>query len=417
MKRVFWGLLILAGLSLGLMSLMLEGQARVPGRDGAGLSERVHQAREALRRNDPRGQPAGPRQLRLAESELEWLLDLGLSRWRPGASDVHLRTGSADVTLSIELPLPARWRWLNIQTSWTQAPAQALWPALDRARIGRLPLPAPLSGWLLHHAARRALGEADLRLLRGMLRELRFEPRVVDLRYEWRSEDARQLVSRVWPEEEQARLREYQTLIGTLAARLAPGQAAPLAPWLEALLKRAAERSGGREATAAAENRAVLLTLGVYASGNTWARFLPTARDWPAPRPHVLLLDGREDFTLHLLISAAIAIEGGGPVTDAIGLYKEIADTRGGSGFSFNDLAADAAGKRLGLLSQQHPLRLQRLAAAGTRESDFMPSVADLPEFLSTEQLERRFGGPTGDGTQAMVARIERRVDALPWFR
>jgi hypothetical protein len=54
-----------------------------------------------------------------------------------------------------------------------------------------------------------------------------------------------------------------------------------------------------------------------------------------------LRLRGRLDFPQHLLISAALAAEGGGPLADAIGLYKEVADARHGSGFSFNDIVIE----------------------------------------------------------------------------
>ncbi|MET0211247.1 MAG: hypothetical protein ABW220_19550 [Burkholderiaceae bacterium] len=417
MKRVLWALAALCLLSLLLAGLALQGEARVGGHPPAEIAARVHQAKAALQRNDPRGGPPGPRQLRLAESELEWLLDLGLSRWRPAATQVRLAPGTADVTLSIDLPFPTRWRWLNIETQWRQSGTDALWPELAHARLGRLPLPAPLSGWLLHQAARRALGDEDLQLARGMLRTLTFGPQTADLRYDWQPQTAHRLAGRLWPAADQERFKVYQARIAVLSEPFPTGANVPMTPWLVDLLRLAGERSGGRKDEAAAEHRAAILTLGLYASGHAWGRFIPDARAWPQPRPLTLMLLRREDFTLHLLISAVIAIEGGGPVADAIGLYKEIADTRGGSGFSFNDLAADLAGKRLGLMAIQDPARLQRLAAVEVQDSDYMPSVEDLPEFLTEAQVQAEFGGAGGPGYRAMMDRIEQRVAALPWFR
>lgn len=417
MKRVWWTLAVLLLALLLLVTLLLQGQPLVPHPTDMPMAERVQQARESLRRNDPRGLPPGPRQLRLAETELEWLLDLGLGRWRPATSEVRLQPGTAEVALSVELPLPGPWHWLNIQSRWRQAPPSGVWPALEELRIGRLPLPGALSGWLLHQAVRQAVGEQDLQLSRSMLRHMSFGPQQVDLRYEWRADSLQALAGRVWPAAEQQRLRAYQERLVGLSAQGAAGSPVSLAAWLPELLQLAAQRSAGREAVAAQENRALILTLGLYGAGHSWGRFIPTAKDWPQPAPRVLTLAGRDDFALHLLISAVIAIEGGGPVADAIGLYKEVADTRGGSGFSFNDLAADLAGKRLGLLAQQSPLRLQQLGAGPVREADFMPEVADLPEFLSAERLQQEYGGPAGPGYQAMMARIEARVAALAWFR
>ena len=41
-------------------------------------------------------------------------------------------------------------------------------------------------------------------------------------------------------------------------------------------------------------------------------------------------------------------VESTGALAQAIGLAKEVADARAGSGFSFNDMAANLAGTRFG---------------------------------------------------------------------
>ena len=64
--------------------------------------------------------------------------------------------------------------------------------------------------------------------------------------------------------------------------------------------------------------------------------------------PQNVTLDGREDFAKHFIVSAAIAAFADTALADAIGLYKEIDDARYGSGFSFNDIAADRAGTKFG---------------------------------------------------------------------
>jgi hypothetical protein len=61
--------------------------------------------------------------------------------------------------------------------------------------------------------------------------------------------------------------------------------------------------------------------------------------------------------------------------------------------------------------------RLGRAVAAGLRESDLMPDVRDLPEFMPQAEFVRRFGGVGKPPYQAMVGRIEQRLDALPLYR
>jgi hypothetical protein len=102
-----------------------------------------------------------------------------------------------------------------------------------------------------------------------------------------------------------------------------------------------------------------------------------------------------------------------------VGLYKEVADSRGGSGFSFNDLAADRAGRRLGE-SAEHPAKalvLQRRVSASAEERLLMPEVADLPESLSERDFIARFGGVNGPGYNRLVAEIDTRIAALPLYR
>jgi hypothetical protein len=119
----------------------------------------------------------------------------------------------------------------------------------------------------------------------------------------------------------------------------------------------------------------------------------------------------------HFLISAALAAEAGSPLADAIGLYKEVDDSRGGSGFSFNDIGADRAGARFGELASRSPdsaRKLARALASGAKESDFMPDVSDLPEFMQEGEFMRRYGGIGGAGYNRMMAAIEARVAARP---
>src|SRR5581483_11453810 len=117
----------------------------------------------------------------------------------------------------------------------------------------------------------------------------------------------------------------------------------------------------------------------------------------------------------HFMVSAALAARAGGPLSDAVGLYKEIADARGGSGFSFNDIAADRAGTRFGETAAQSgsARQLQERLRAGAAEKDLMPATADLPEG----EFQRRFGGIDAPPHKKMMAEIEARIAALALYR
>jgi tetratricopeptide (TPR) repeat protein len=165
------------------------------------------------------------------------------------------------------------------------------------------------------------------------------------------------------------------------------------------------------------ENRAAIVVLALYATGQPLDRVVPAAAGWRKPAGRTVTLGGRDDFPKHFLVSAALAAEAGSPLADAIGVYKEVEDSRGGSGFSFNDIGADRAGVRFGEVASRSLPRARTLAralAAGVPESDFMPDVSDLPEFMPEAEFKRRFGGLDSPGYAKMIAKIDQRVDATP---
>ena len=111
-----------------------------------------------------------------------------------------------------------------------------------------------------------------------------------------------------------------------------------------------------------------------------------------------------------------LAAYAGTPLADAVGLYKEIEDARGGSGFSFNDIAADRAGRRMGELavSSESVAKAIQARLGMSKESDFMPMTDDLPEFMSELEFKRRFGGLQGEEYRQMMGDIDRRIAVLP---
>jgi hypothetical protein len=216
--------------------------------------------------------------------------------------------------------------------------------------------------------------------------------------------------------QDQQRLRAYQERLAELT-RDDAGRTRSVATLLSPLFSLAAERTA-QGGDAAAENRAALLTLTFYANHRPLGMLVPAAYQWARPWPAVVQLRQRQDFALHFLISAVIAAEAGTPLADAVGLWKELADARsGGSGFSFNDLAADRAGTRFGELAVGDPALLQRRIAAGVSDADLLPQVSDLPEHLPEAVFVARYGGVGGAGYQRLLAAIESRIDALPVFQ
>ena len=377
----------------------------------------VARAVALLRAHDPRRVPAGRvRQLWLGERDLDVLLSHAGQRWLGAVGRVRVERGAATLQFSARAPawpgIALFGRWINVELRLRETTAL---PAIESASIGRLPLPSALAARMAPWLAARAGLAAEARLAAEVVQQVRFAPRLLLVTYAWPGDGRQRVMATLLRPEDRERLRPYHDRIVELAARAEPAWQAPLAELLVPLFELARIRSAAEGADAAAENRAAIVALTLYASGRGAGGVLPA--DWPRARPMRLLLAGRDDFPLHFLVSAALVVEGSSPLAQAIGLYKEVADARGGSGFSFNDMAANRAGTRFGELAVQAPARLQAAVAGGLAERDFMPEVADLPEFLSQAELRRRYGGVGAPAYNALVEEIARRVDALPLLR
>jgi hypothetical protein len=401
-------LLLVLPLAVGLLAL--QDEPGVAARSDIAPAD-VDRALAIARRNDPRlAMPGQPRELHLSERDADLLLYHGAQHWLDARTRVTLRPGRAEVRASVELP-PLR-RWLNVEMQWQQT---ASLPELMRWRVGRLPLPRVLFDPLLARTAARYGLQGQLRQALQALREVRFGAGELQARYELDAGSARRMLAALVPPDDQARLRVYQAALRRLADAHAPDADTSLATLLPPLFALARERSaaGG---DAVQENRAAILVLTFFVNGRGLDLLLPAARAWPAPRPLRVTLQGRDDFPKHFLISALIAAEADTPLADAVGVWKELSDARGGSGFSFNDIAADRAGTRFGEMAVRAPALLQARLAGAAQESVFMVDATGLPEYLPEAEFRRRYGGVGAPAYDAMRAEIEARIAALPLF-
>ncbi|WP_269631130.1 hypothetical protein [Pelomonas sp. BJYL3] len=414
LRRTLWLMLFLGlGLPLLLAMLALQAQPSVappPALEGAQLQ----QASEVLRQNDPRQlPPGGLRVARLSEAQLQLLLGRLVNRYREARATAQLAQHEALLEASIPLREQGAGPWLNIHARLQET---GNLPRLRQLRIGHLPLPTWASDWLVRWLTERLAAQAELRVAGELIQHIGFAPGQLEMSYEWKPDSLKKALNARWPAAEQARLQHYNALLVKLCEPHLSGTPVSVADVMPPFFAEALRRSQSGE-DPRLENRAAFLILALQAAGEHTSRLLPAASSWPRARPMILTANGRDDFSQHLLVSVVLAIEGGGPLADAIGIYKEVADSRGGSGFSFNDLAADQAGAHLGLYSERDPVGLQRRLAAHPPERDFMPRTEDLPEFLSAEALQRQYGGLQGEGYRRMMALIRQRVDALPLYR
>jgi len=350
------------------------------------------------------------RQLVLTESDLDkgvnYLVSRLTHRSAPGSASAHIELSRLIVRASLPLPLPMVRRYLNLELGLV-AKADKLNP--DRLQIGKLALPASLTGDLVLRGLARSPYAAELEVARTMLNSAQISGQNLVLRFTWRGAALAQAMQGVVAQGvDEAALKAYRDHLQQFGGR-------DFAALLGAAFTLAQQRSGQHDPVI--ENRAALTSLAEMALGG---RLLSRRGILPDKRKSGIKLAGREDFSQHFALSAFLAATGGEELSDMAGLYKELKDAQGGSGFSFADLAADRAGSRLGEVStasRASALKIQK-RLAGVRDANvFFPSVRNLPEFMQQAEFQRRFGGVGQPAYQKMLDKIEARVVGVPLYK
>ena len=344
------------------------------------------------------------RQVALAEADL----DRGVN-----ALAAHLARGSARAGIrpdrlraEASLPLPVVGRWLNLRLDLAPA-GELLAPA--GLRIGGLSLPAFLADDVLTWALARSPLSVELAAARELLGSARLSGQTLVLGFTWRKAAmARLLAGKAGGWADGAARAAYRARLAAVGGR----EFAVLVGEAFALAK---DRS--RAGDPVAENRAALAALAEAAMGGR----LPGERGGaPVPGVSGVRLGGRGDLAQHFALSAWLAATGGEGLSDLAGLYKELKDAQGGSGFSFTDLAADRAGSRFGEACTRSPAwagALQSLLAGTGKSGRFFTAIGDLPEFMAQAEFQRRFGGVGQPAYRRMEAEIERRIAGLAIYR
>ena len=371
----------------------------------------VGRIKALLQQHDPRDLRDGEiRTLTVAERDI----NLGLHSLRPSPSmhalrvTLHEGLARADYTLN----LPSHWPGGHFNVSlFVSEDSGEL--RLQSVRFGDLDLP----GWTLAplvNLADHRLGREfpEYRGALGALQSVSLETGQASFTYRWDRSLAKQIEQRgravLLPEVDRDRALAYYRVLASTSR--AVGSTASLATLLQPLFATAQRRSG--DGDPAAENRALLLVLGTVLNRSSMHRLIggDPVDLLPGHRYVYWTLHGRGDLAQHFAVSAAIAAAGGGVLADSIGVFKELDDSRDGSGFSFPDLVADRAGVELSQAAiGTQASRIQSvMAAAGLRESHFIPPLKDMPEGLMEMAFRQRYS----DLDDARYAAVKREIDA-----
>ena len=195
-----------------------------------------------------------------------------------------------------------------------------------------------------------------------------------------------------------------------------------LIEYLREGMARAREQSRTSE-DALLHNKAVILALAVYVGhhrvGNLVGDIQPDPNKALKPRRGAVL-HNRNDLARHFIISAALELLSEQGMSLAIGEFKELMDRgKGGSGYSFVDLAADMSGTEFARVATEPStaLRVQNAVARIQSELEIIPPSDGLPEGLSKHAFTEQYQRVDSEAYLKEVKEIKRRMGLLPLYQ
>lgn len=375
----------------------------------------IERAKQILHDNDPRRlRPGEAQTIAMSAEELDLAANYVAQRYGHGSARVVLGADEARVSASMRIPNIPLVLYTNVDATLNEAEPL---PRFERIRIGRVPFPASIADRLLRSAIIQQVGQDNFDAIATAVKKVSVRDGGIAITYEWQTHLEETIRSALLPLKDRERVKTYQERLHKVILAL-PSHDISIARLLSALFTLAEQRSHDRDP--AAENRAPLLILAFYINDMDLEKVIPEARDWPHPVRRAITLKGRDDYSKHFIISAILAAKAGGPLADAVGLHKELADARSASGFSLDDIAADRAGALFGekaVESAASARKLQVQVAVGLTDDEILPPVQDLPVSMSAAEFKRRFGGPDTPQYRQMLAEIERRLSRLTLYQ
>jgi hypothetical protein len=411
-----WSVLVavLAGLTV-LPWLMLDD---VPAIESPTTFHRTDLAwiKSLFRKHDPRSQtPNVVYSIQLDESELNRLLNYAVELRRVSGIAAELNPGMATLTATIDVPKNPFGRYLNITAELADVPGGI---RIQSLQLGSLPLPGVLADWTARVAHRWLRRDKTYAAMADAFSRVHFDESGATLDYRWQPElltrIERKSVALLIAPADQARMLAYAEQLETLLKPYPRGKTVPLVRVLAPLFTYSSPTGDD----VPAENRAALTAVAAYLAGISLPRLLEGDSQSIRRAPRVFLsLHGRRDFAEHFTISAALSVNAGSRLANAIGLFKEEEDASLGSGFSFTDLAADRAGVQLGERATGDAAeKVRGLLVAARKDTDLLPDFRNLPEFMPQAEFERRFGPVGSPRYQRIITRIDARLAAHPLF-
>lgn len=407
-RRIVVLVLTLLALVIGA-ALLLTDAAPLVRKPPSPTAEQVGAARAAVRQFRSVRARNGDAPVRFQNVELAAMAAMASDAFDPDRVLIHKRRDSVTLAGSHRLPLG---RWLNVTVS-TRGGGAGFPPA--NLTVGSLPLSQGVSRWVFR-AVRRVAISRGIRLapLDRIVRRVVVRPDTISAFI------SLPVGSDVAAPTTSAEARATARQVRAAYCRLGKLQTAKPNNDFAVHVRRAfaPDRGAG---PGPAGNRAYIIGLAMLTVDVRVGELVdltPTMLGRCIVAPPTVLLHDRADLPKHWALSAALAAAAGSQFSQAVGEWKELADSLSRqsrfaigdpTGFSFLDLAADRSGYLIAGLAID-PAAAERAAAglAKAQQDDLLPqSLLGLPESISNAAFTKRFGDTRDPRFVAATARID----------
>jgi len=347
-------------------------------------------------------------------------------------ADAQINAGGLEAQVTITLPVNPVGRYMNLGFGILPSDEGLL---LKHVTIGKTVFSARFLVPALSWGADLVLGQGSGETITSIVSAVRFEDDVMIMtvtpgqdRTKKISNKLNELFDKV-KDNEQLQIANpeivqiYYSRLQEVAVEIRGGYV-PLTKYIAPVFELAISRSAAGEAQTIIENQAAIMALAIYFGDARMKKLVgvSTGNYFAGSKlgSHNVTIKNRHDLVQHYLTSAGLQLATGAGIANAIGEFKEIADTlRGGTGFSFSDIAGDKAGVTLAeqASSSNTAKRVQKMMANVKSESDFFPDITGLPDNMTQSEFENRYGDVESQTYRDLVADIDRRIAQVPVYR
>ncbi len=347
--------------------------------------------------------------------------NLGLSGY------VELEEEHAEFFVSVRIPALGQRFYINTRALLKESSHGILW---QNVQIGALALPDTISNKLFRKAIHVLVGKRYGKDVIGAVHNIAISPQSIDVHFAppnniqsgfAKAAERLSTYSGNALHFDTERVQHYLAFLVDYT-RASSHSSVSAADYLQRLLAEAEQQTLHSSRDAASENTSALYALAVQAAPGVFRHFVDElkVRRLNATRQMTFTLAQRDDLAKHFIYSAALHILAEKGLSFSIGEVKEMMDSdKGGSGFSFADLAADRAGIRFAeiVTTPEHAAKVQAFASKGLTEADFFPSMAELPEGLSEKEFTQQFSSTDSEAYHLLLEKIDERINVLPFYQ